>query len=280
MAHNQGSMILRRILARELKKLRERNGLKLAQAAPKLFWSPPMLSRIERAVQGVDVHRVRSMLDLYQESDRWTELTELAIRAQQPGWWEPYKLGNNSYVAFETYASQVLDFNLDLVPGLLQTADYARALFTSVPVRRTPQEVDRAIEVRMIRQRRLTSLDDPLELVAVIDESVLHRPVGGVDVLRSQLGHLAKAATLDTVSLQVIPNSVGAHAGLASSFTLLSFGDLGEPDMAYVEHSLGSLVLDKDGHAASAKLAFDWVHDVALDPADSLALIWRSAVHT
>ncbi|WP_051342654.1 helix-turn-helix domain-containing protein [Pseudonocardia spinosispora] len=280
MAHNQGSMLLRRILARELKKLRQQAGMKLEEAAPMLFWSPPTLSRIERAVQGVDVHRVRSMLDLYGESERWEELTGLAIRAGQPGWWEPYKLGNNSYVAFEAYASQVLDFNLGFVPGLLQTADYARALFTSVPVPRTPREVDRAVEARMIRQRRLLSDETPLELVAVIDESVLHRPVGGPDVLRAQLRRLAEASSLNTVSLQVVANTVGAHAGLASSFTLLAFEDLGEPDMAYVEHSLGALLLDKDGDAAGARLTFDWVRDVALNPAESLALIRRLAAQT
>lgn len=157
MGHNQGSLLLRRILARELKQLRQQAGMTLDEAASKLFLSAPTLSRIERAVQGVDVHRVRSMLDLYGESERWEELTDLAIRAQQRGWWEPYKLGSSSYVAFEAYASQVRDFNLGFVPGLLQTPDYARALFTSVPVHRTSQEVDRAVEVRMIRQRRLVS---------------------------------------------------------------------------------------------------------------------------
>ncbi len=108
----------------------------------------------------------------------------------------------------------------------------------------------------MYRQHRLTSVESPLELVTVIDESALHRTVGGIDVLRAQLAHLAALAELDTVTLHVLPASVGAHAGLASGFTILNFGGLGEPDMAYVEHSLGALSLDKDGDVARARLDF------------------------
>jgi hypothetical protein len=202
---------------------------------------------------------------------------ELAREARQPGWWRAYGLGNNSYIAFETEAARIQDFTGTYVPGLMQTADYARALMLAVPVRRSAAQLDNEVAARTYRQQRLTSVENPLELVAVIDESALHRPVGGPDVLRGQLGRIAALAGLDTVTLRVLPTAVGAHAALPSGFTILNFGNLGEPDMAYVEHTLGALSLDKDGDVARARLTFERVLADALDPAESLALVHRLA---
>jgi transcriptional regulator with XRE-family HTH domain len=267
-------MIRRRVLARQLRLLREEAGLTLEQAAPKLDFSVSKLSRIENAQVVIDVHWVRGMLDLYDVGgDRWTELVELAREAQQPGWWRAYGLGNNSYIAFETEASRVQVFTLGYVPGLLQTADYARALMRAVPVRRTPEQLDNEVAARLYRQERLSSTEHPLELVAVVDESALHRPVGGPEVLREQLEHLVALATMDRVALHVLPTAVGAHAALASGFSILHFGDLGEPDMAYIEHTVGALTLDKDCEVSRASLAFECVLSDALDPAESLAQV-------
>jgi transcriptional regulator with XRE-family HTH domain len=271
-------MVRRRVLARQLRQLREHAGLTLEEAAPKLDFSVSRLSRIENAQVLIDVHWVRGMLDLYDVGgDRWTDLVELAREAQQPGWWKAYGLGNNSYIAFETEAKRVHIFSLGYVTGLLQTADYARALMVAVPVQRTQEQLDNEVAARLYRQQRLASADNPLELITVIDESALHRTVGGADVRRAQLKHLVTLAGLETVVLHVLPGSAGAHAGLASGFTILDFGDLGEPDMAYVEHSLGALSLDKAGDVVRAKLTFERVLSDALDPAESLALILRLA---
>ncbi len=271
-------MIRRRVLARQLRLLREAAGLTLEQAAPKLDFSVSKLSRIENAQVVIDVHWVKSMLDVYDVGGvRWTELLDLAREANQPGWWRAYGLGNNSYIAFETEARRLQDFTVTYVPGLLQTADYARALMRTAPVRRTAEQLDNEVAARMHRQERLTSTDNPLELVAVIDEPALHRPVGGPDVLRVQLEHIAELAEPEAVTLHVLPAAVGAHAALPSGFTILSFGDLGEPDMAYVEHTLGALSLDKAGDVARAKLTFERVLSDALDPAESLELVRRLA---
>jgi transcriptional regulator with XRE-family HTH domain len=272
-------MVRRRVLARQLKLLREQSGLTLEEAAPKLHFSVSKLSRIENAQVVIDIHWVKSMLDVYDVGGtRWTELLELAEEALQPGWWRAYGLGNNSYIAFETEATRVQDFTVTYVPGLLQTADYARALMLAVPVRRTAEQLENEIAARMHRQKRLTSEDDDrLELVAVIDEPALHRPVGGPDVLRQQLAHIVELAEPEAFRLHVLPADVGAHAAVPSGFTILSFGDLGEPDMAYVEHALGALSLDKAGDVARAKLTYERVLSDALDPAESLALVRRLA---
>lgn len=274
MEQRNGSVVRRRILARRLRQLREAAGLTLEDAAPLLDWSVSKLSRIETAQQSVDVHGVRSMLDLYDAGGgRWDELVTLAREAGKRGWWQAYGLEDLGYVGFETEASRVLDFTPTYVPGLLQTADYARALFAAAPVQRTSEHLDKTIEVRMIRQRRLASVTDPLDLIAVIDETVLHRPVGGPEVLEAQLRHIVAAGQLPAVTVQVLPIAAGAAAALASAFTVLDFGDLGEPDMAYVEHAIGALIMDKERDVARARLTFDRVREASLDPAASLELI-------
>jgi len=131
-----GSVVRRRMLARQLRLLREEAGLTLEETAPKLDWSVSKLSRIETAQQAVDVHGVRSMLDLYGVGGgRWTELITLTREARKRGWWQSYGLGERiSFVGYEAEASQVRDFTVGYVPGLLQIPDYSRALFVASPV--------------------------------------------------------------------------------------------------------------------------------------------------
>lgn len=272
-----GSSVRGRVLSRRLRLLREAAGFTLEEAAPKLDWSVSKLSRIETAQQAVDVHGVRSMLDLYDAGGQWAELIDLAREANRRGWWRAYGLGNNRYIGFETEASQVQEYNFGLVPGLLQIPAYSRALFATGWRFNTASEVERAVTVRTTRQERLTSVDEPLHLVAILAEPALHIPLGGPEVLRDQLDHLIMAAELDTESLQVLPTDVGAHVGLASGSAVLSFGDLGEPDMAYVEHALGAEHFDKEADVARARFKFDQLRSLALAPAASQELIRRVA---
>ena len=273
-----GSVIRRRALGRRLRELREAAGLTLEAAAPRLDWSTSTLSRIETGQQAPHVHGVRSMLDLYDAGgSMWTELVAMAREVRQKGWWRGHGIGDDSYVAFENEASSVLDYTVDYVPGLLQVPDYSRALLAASIARRTRESVDSAVAVRAIRQRRLTSADDPLTLTAVVDESVLHRPIGGPPVLAAQRAHLVVMAALPSVTLQVLPLDVGARATAGSGFIVLTFGDVGEPDLAYVEHALGATLLEKVEDVASAKLKFDRLRSDALSSAGSLALLRRVA---
>jgi hypothetical protein len=163
------------------------------------------------------------------------------------------------------------------VPGLMQTGDYARELFEASLKRRTPEALEQAVRVRMIRQERLCTDEQPLELVAIVEEAVLHRPVGGSTVMRAQLEHIVDAAALDSVTFQVLPTDVGAHPGMGGAFTLLSFDGLGEPDMAYVEHPMGAVHIEKEDDVVRARLVFDHLRSVALSPAESVALVERMA---
>jgi transcriptional regulator with XRE-family HTH domain len=281
-------MIRRRVLARQLRLLREQSGLTLEQAAPKLDFSVSKLSRIENAQVVIDVHWVKSMLDVYDVGGvRWNELVELAREANQPGWWREYGLGvepmarislpGTFYLGLEAEATWVRAYTVGYVPGLMQTADHARALMAAVPINRTEAQIDTLVAARMHRQQRLTSAEDPLELLAVVDESALNRPIGGREVRRAQLLKMAALAELESVTLHVLPNAVGAHAALSSGFSILHFGELGEPDIAHVEHALGALTVEKDSDVAQAKRIFESVLSNALDPAESLALVHRLA---
>jgi transcriptional regulator with XRE-family HTH domain len=279
MEKRNGSSVRRRILGRRLRELREQAGYTLEAAAPALDASVSRLSRIETGQQKADVHLVKSMLDLFDAGgDNWTELLALAREAGRRGWYRAYGLGDNSYVGYETEATQVLEYALGFVPGLLQVPDYTRALFDASPLHRGSAEREREVEVRQIRQRRLRSADDPLRLVTIIDEAALRNPVGGWATVDQQLTHLLAAVELPTVTVQVLRARQGAHPALASGFMVLSFGDLGEPDMAYAEHALGAAHFEKEADVHLARLKFDELRSRALAPAESCELIEQIAL--
>jgi Domain of unknown function (DUF5753)/Helix-turn-helix domain len=271
-----GSLVRRRQLARTLRQLRVRAGMTIEAAAPLLDFSPAKLSRIENAHQGVDVHAVRTMMDIFGVGgERWGEILELTREASAKGWWRAYGLDDRGYLPLEADATMVRDFTISLVPGLLQTADYARALFGSSVRSPSTAVLERDVTVRMIRQERLTSTERPLELLAVIDEGVLRRALGGPAVMRAQLTRLIDAAELDTVTVQILPTAVADHPGYDGAFTILSFEGLGEPDMGYAEHPMGAVHIEQEEHVARARLVFDRLRSVALSPAESAALIER-----
>ncbi|MBO0874592.1 MAG: helix-turn-helix domain-containing protein [Pseudonocardia sp.] len=270
----------RRQLGRQLKQLRKQAGLSLDEAAKKLDCSSSRLDRYETGQQVADVMWVRGMLDLYGVSESWEPMLALSRLAKQPGWWRAYGLNDRGYVPLEASATLVREFNPMVVPGLLQTPEYARALSGMAVLPMSDERVERDVEVRTIRQRRLLAENHPLELETIMEESVLHRPIGDAKVLRAQLEHLLMMAEVDTVTLRVLPTGIGAHPGLDGGFTLLSFADLDEPDIVYVEPLTGSLHIDRAQVVTRCRLAFDRLRSAALDPADSMALVERVAAQT
>ncbi|HEY1971030.1 MAG TPA: helix-turn-helix transcriptional regulator [Pseudonocardia sp.] len=268
----------RKQFARRLKTLRTRSRLTLEEVCAQMRFSTSKLNRIENGESLVDIHELKSLLDIYGvTADRWPEYFTMLDDAIEPGWWRSYGLDDRGYVPLEADASLVREFNLAVMPGLLQTTDYARAMFQGGQARFSGEALRNALMVRMIRQKRLVSTDDPLRLVAVVDESALHRPVGGPVVMAGQLGHLIEAAALDAVTLRILPVGVGAHLAQAGNFTLLSFDDRDEPDVAYAEHPLGAVHTDRESTVSKARLRFDRLRSDALSPDDSVALIRRAA---
>jgi transcriptional regulator with XRE-family HTH domain len=276
-----GTLVRRRQLARILRELRQRSGLTIEEAAPLLDFSPSKLSRIENAHQGVDVHVVRTMMDVFGVGgDRWNAILDLTREAGAKGWWRAYGLDDHGYVPLEADASAVREYAVNCLPGLLQTADYARALFESSGHVGSQAVRENDVAVRMIRQDRLRDPENPLTLDAVIEESALRRMIGGPDVMCAQLAHMVEAAELDAVTVRVLPADVGAHHGVTGAFTILSFEGLGEPDIGYVEHPMGAVHIEKAEDVARGRLVFDHLRALALDPDESAALIERVAMQT
>jgi transcriptional regulator with XRE-family HTH domain len=257
-------------LARRLRSMREATGMRLDEAARKLDKTRSALHRIETAMTRADVHFVRTAMDVYDQYD--PNLLDLAREAREPGWWRKYGIDDRGFVPMETEAARELELCLLHIPGLLQTEDYINALFASGmnAIAGTPR--GRAAP-RLYRQRRLTEEEFPIELVAIIDESALRKNIGGAEVMREQLRHLIRQAELPTVTLQVLPNSHGAHAGLEGEFILLTFPEEEDPDLLYFAYLTGAVHIEAPEEIAKAKLAFDHLRSVALSPSDSVDFI-------
>ncbi|MGH3879635.1 MAG: helix-turn-helix domain-containing protein [Actinophytocola sp.] len=262
----------RRKLARRLRQMREAAGLTLDEAAPKLDKTKSALSRLETAMSRADVHIVRSMMDLYDHYD--PDLIELARESRRPGWWKRFNIESRGFIDMETEASTELELSLVHVPGLLQTEDYMRALFTSDLRADRGTMRDNDVAARIHRQQRLSDEEFPLELVAIIDEATLRKSVGGSEVMRGQLRHLIQQAELPTVTLQVLPNDAGAHLGMDGPFIVLSFPE-DDPDLLFISYITGSLHIEKPEEVEAARLAFDRLRSEALSPRDSVAFIDR-----
>jgi hypothetical protein len=264
----------RRKLGAKLRRLREQAGHTLDEAAPMLDKTRSALQRVESGETKADVHLVRSMMDVYDCYD--PGLLDEVREAVKPPWFRAFGLKNLGYVDVETEAARVCEFSVIVVPGLLQTRDYMRELFELGP-QQTQREVNNAVAVRSIRQRRLTDDDRPLHLRAVVDEAALYRRIGGPKVMREQLKYLVSMTSLPTVELQVIPLSVGTHHALDGAFILLDFPDPEDPELLYVEYPTGSVHIEDLRKVREAKLVFDQLVTDALSPDDSAALIERVA---
>jgi hypothetical protein len=172
----------------------------------------------------------------------------------------------------------VREYSTNYLPGLLQTADYTRALIESSMHAGSRAVRENDVKVRMIRQERLRAAENPLEFIAVIEESAIRRVIGDPDVMCAQLAHVLEAAELDTVTVQVLPADVRAHPSVTGTFIVLSFDGLGEPDIGYVEHPMGSIHIEKAEDVARGRLVFDRLRSLALSPDESAALIERVAI--
>ena len=269
-AHKKPPFRRRRIGIR-LRALRESAGFTLEAAAAQLDKNRSSLTRIESGEYKADVHLIRSMMDLYDRRD--DGLIEAARAALKPSWFAAYGFKDLGYTDVETEAIRVFDYPGMHLPGLLHVEPYIRSMFGYPHYRRTREQIDNQVAVRKIRQQRLTSEDDPLELVAIVDEAALRRGVGGPEVMRAQLDHLIMMADLPTVTLQVLPMKACPPIAMNGAFTLLEFPDPDDPELLYHEYPTGALHIEDEIEVREARLVFDTLRSEALNPADSVALI-------
>jgi transcriptional regulator with XRE-family HTH domain len=272
---NQSPTLRRVRLARRLRRMREVRGLNLDEAARLLDKKRSALHRIESGMTRADVHFVRSAMDIYDQYD--ADLVELARDAAKPGWWRKYGIDDRGFIPMETEAVTELELSLMHIPGLLQTSAYMEAVFASDMNSITGVQRRDGAAARLHRHRRLTDEEFPLELIAIVDESALRKEVGSAEVMREQLRHLARQAELPSVTMQVLPDRAGAHAGMDGSFLLLDFLEEEDPDLLFVPYIIGSLHIDNPAEVAAAKMVFDRLRSVALSPNESVAFVEQVA---
>ncbi|GLZ07745.1 transcriptional regulator [Actinomadura sp. NBRC 104412] len=267
-----------RRLARELRRLRELQRLTLQEVADRLDWSRATVSRLETGQTRPKPNDIADLLDLYGvPSPQRDALITLAREAGQRGWWTAYAdVFTGSYVALEDEASLIRTWDTQLIHGLLQTEDYARAVITAGRMLPTTEDIERRIDARKARQALLNRERAP-QIHLIFDECVLKRPIGGPGVMRAQLEWLLELAERPQITIQVLPFEAREHAGLDGRFTILSFPDPADPDIAYVEGTMGDVYLESAEAIASHGERFERIMKQAMSPEDSAPLIAEAA---
>jgi hypothetical protein len=285
MAKRRGPTSRRRHLGRELRRERHERELSADHVAKLLGWGESKVLDIERAArQKTNPRDVDDLCRVYDlPPQRHAELRALAEDSKSSGWWDKYK-GQlppeyATLIAFEEEAASVSTASLGRLPGLTQTADYARAVIIDDPVKLSAEDIERRVEVRAKRQEILTTEHDPPVLWAVLDEAVIRRVVGDPQVMCAQLERLLELAHLPNVTLQVVPFTAGAHPALAGPFSILEFVDDDPPGTKTVslETIVSQVLLEDQKQVRAYETAFQRLIAKAMSPIDTIGLVAATA---
>jgi transcriptional regulator with XRE-family HTH domain len=277
--------IRRRRLRSELRQRREEANLTQEQVASEMEWSLSKLVRIEAGTVSISTNDLRALLGLYGVHDRDLigELLELARASRQRMWWSGYRnvlsQAYLEFIGFEADASEIRYYHPTVIPALLQTEAYARAIIPQGAVRELePEDVESLIDVRLTRISEVHGRPDPPELITVLDESVVHRIIGGRGVMREQLRHLVELAARPYVDVRLLPLAVGAHPGLYGSFALLDFVDPADDTVLFLENAPTDMVLkDRPDQVEIYRTVFNRLLDISLGPQETVAAFTRVA---
>jgi len=269
--------VRRRRLALELRRLREAARLTCEEVAEHLECSASKISRVETGRVSVSPRDVRDMLELYGvPTDQRESLVQLARDSRQKGWWHAYSDTMQpqmaTYIGLESAASEIRIYEVSLIPGLLQTEDYARAVIKAGMVNSPAEDIERRVSLLMARQPAVVR-DDPPKVWAVLDEAALRRRVGGSGLMRLQLEHLLAQAALPNVAVQVIPFAGGAHPAMGRPFIILVFPERVDTDVVYLEDLTSALYLEDVAEVDRYNVFFNHLRATALSFDDSAALI-------
>lgn len=260
-AGRAGPSVRRLILGSQLRRLREKAGISCAEAGYSIRGSASKISRLETGRISFKERDVEDLLTLYGLSDpeERQQLISLVAQSRQTGWWHRYNERMpkwfEDFVGLEEAAARIQSWELQFIPGLLQTPDYARAVIAHGQPRAATETIDSQVDLRMRRQRILTGTNPP-RLWMVIDESVLHRTLGSPAMLRAQIEHLLEAVQHSHISLQVVPFSRSGYVA-EGAFSVLRFAEAELPDIAYIEHLTGALYLERPDEIEVYGRAFD-----------------------
>ncbi len=250
----------------------------MEDAAERIGGDKPKISRQENGRQGVSKLEIEALLELYRVSDDrlWTALITLAREGRRKGWWAQYSdilpAGFQGRLSIESDAARILTFQSMLVPGLLQTAEYATEVIRAAGKSATEDQIKSYIEVRASRQEILAR-DNPPQYVCLLDEAVLRREVGGPAVMAGQLGKILEVNNPPRLTIQVVPLSQGWHAGADGAFNIYSYPDPMDLDVVNLDYLDGALYLEEDLPVERYQLAFDELRAAALASRQSMELV-------
>jgi transcriptional regulator with XRE-family HTH domain len=277
-----GPTVLRILLGAQLRRLRESKRISLEEAGNVIRASHSKISRLETGRVGFKDRDIADLLTFYgvtDEADRQA-LRDLAARANKQGWWHDYSdvLPNwfEAYVGLEEAATQIRAYEVQFVPGLLQTGDYARAVALLGYPNAPSREIDRRVGLRLARQVVFTRPNPP-NIWVVLDEAVLRRPIGSAEILRAQIRQLLDLAQRPNVTIQVVPFQAGGHAAAGGPFSILRFAEYDLPDVVYLEQLTSALYLDKQEVVDSYLMVMDRLAVEAATPSASIKVM-RSAL--
>ncbi|GAA0446462.1 MULTISPECIES: helix-turn-helix domain-containing protein [Streptomyces] len=287
---HHGPAVRRRKLGAELRRRRNLAGLTSGEAARLVGWHQSKVSRIETGRSGVRPADVERLLDAYDVRDEESRTLLAALCGQDAGvggggdagrgWWHTYRdllpPAYRDFISLEAGASHARTLETTVVPGLLQTADYARAVTRAALADLPQSRIDALVDVRMERQNVLHG-DAPLNISAVLDEAVLRRPAGGPEVMKAQLRHLLEVMELPHVRLQVMTFAAGVHIGITGPFVIFSFPLIADLDVVVLDHLTSSLYLERKEDLRAYSDAFDTLRGHALSCEESSALIAQIA---
>lgn len=266
--------VRRRELGAQLRALRIEKGWTVEQVAEELLVSPSKVSRLETGQRGASARDIRDLSTLYGLDDEQQQrLADLARAGKQHAWWQPLSLPYSTYVGLEADATSIRDFGLGVMPGLLQTADYARAVLMATVPRRTPEEVEQLIEGRIARQQRVLSAENPPQFHAILEASVLHRVVGTPAIMRAQLVHLLAASELPNITVQVVPYEAGALPNANNKFIILSFAEPTLADVVFVEGLTDDLYIERKDDIEAYNMAFRVLEGLAARPENTHEIV-------
>lgn len=268
--------VRRRELGTALRALRNEAGLTVEQVAQQLECSTSKISRLETGQRGASPRDIRDLCEIYgvQDAARREYLAALAREGRDQAWWQPFDLPYGTYVGLEAAAVLISDYQSGGFPALLQTPAYARAVHESASPPLSSDVIDQRIESRRLRQEVL-SREEPPHLKAVIDEAVLHRPVGGPFVMHEQLRQINAANEMEQVDVRVLPYSAGSHPALNSTFVILEF-EAPVPGVVYVDGLVGQIYLERPQDFDRYKEVFERLWELSLGAAETQRLIEKT----
>lgn len=287
-------VVPRRRLRAELKRARQQVGLTQEAVAAEMDWSLSKIIRIETGSVGISTNDLTALLRLYQIDDveRTEELVALARAARQQSWWSKYRGSVTpayfQYLEYEADASVIRQYEALLIPGLLQTEEYATAAIRQYRGRHpgrnqqsigllSPKMIKTRVEIRMTRQQ-LLQRPDPPTLFFILDEAVIQRAIGDEKLRRAQIDRLISVANMPSVTIQIVPFKVGMYVGMAENYAIFSFPSAEDHDVLYFEGAPATIFShDEGGEIVAYRQMYEELSETVLSPEDSLSYLTKIA---